>query len=95
LYGGESDLIAVFICAEYNEKEWCGIEWKAIREFMNYGTNDERIMFIKFDNGEVDGVFGTTDGFIDIKKYSTYQIVELIEKRLIRISQNEETAEKN
>ena len=28
LYHDESDLIAVFLCKEYNEKEWCGLEWR-------------------------------------------------------------------
>ena len=28
LYRHESDLIAIFLCKEY-EKEWCGLEWRA------------------------------------------------------------------
>jgi len=75
LYRDESDLIVVFICSKYNKKEWTGIEWRAIRDLMNHKENDERIMFVKCDEGTVDGVFGTIDGYIDAKKVSNNDIV--------------------
>jgi hypothetical protein len=29
LYRNETDLIAVFLCADYQSHEWCGLEWDA------------------------------------------------------------------
>lgn len=62
LYHNHSDMIVVFICADYQKKRWCGIEWRAIRDLMNQGDADERIMFIRCGSGSVDGFFGTIDG---------------------------------
>src|SRR5262245_42318555 len=34
LYHDESELIAVFLCADYERKEWCGLEWRAVRDLI-------------------------------------------------------------
>ena len=75
LYHDHSDLIVVFICADYQEKKWCGIEWRAIRDLLNQKVADERIMFVKCGQGTVDGVFGTVDGYIDTNENSIDDIV--------------------
>lgn len=75
LYHDHSDLIVVFICADYQEKKWCGIEWRAIRDLLNQKVADDRIMFVKCGQGAVDGVFGTIDGYIDTNEVSTDDIV--------------------
>ncbi len=75
LYHDHSDLIVVFICADYQEKKWCGIEWRAIRDLLNQKVVDERIMFVKCGQGTVDGVFGTIDGYIDTNEISIDDIV--------------------
>lgn len=75
LYKNESELIVVFICETYNAREWCGIEWRAIRELLNNKTNDDRIMFVKCGEGSVDGVFGTLDGHIDSATFSFRDII--------------------
>src|SRR5262245_17054845 len=30
LYKNESDLIVAVFCPDYDRKEWCGLEWRAI-----------------------------------------------------------------
>lgn len=85
LYKNESELIVVFICATYNRKEWCGIEWRAIRELLNSKEADERIIFIKCGEGIVDGVFGTIDGYIDAAHISAQDIIEDIISRYYSI----------
>lgn len=75
LYTNESELIVVFICAEYNRKKWCGIEWRALRELLNSKEADHRILFVKCGEGDVDGVFGTIDGYIDSMQVSTRDII--------------------
>jgi Uncharacterized protein containing a TIR (Toll-Interleukin 1-resistance) domain len=81
LYRYDSDLIVVFICADYQEKKWCGIEWRAIRDLINQKNVDERIMFVMCGKGTVDGVFGTIDGYIDANKIAVKDIVSDILKR--------------
>src|SRR4051794_12125176 len=48
LYHNESDLIAVFLCKEYNAKEWCGLEWRACRDLLKHSA-DDALMFFKLD----------------------------------------------
>ena len=81
LYMNESELIVIFICADYNKKKWCGIEWRAIRELLNSKEADDRIMFVKCGEGEVDGVFGTVDGYIDSTQVHIDDIINDIVSR--------------
>ena len=85
LYLNETDLVVVFICHAYNEREWCGVEWRSLRSRMNKKDYDS-IMFLKLDEGEPDGYFGNLDGSIDISKMSDEEVVSLILKRY-RINQ--------
>lgn len=86
LYKNESELIVVFMCADYNRKKWCGIEWRAIRELMNSKEADDRILFVKCGDGEVDGVFNTIDGYIDSTQVSIEDIINDIMKRYSTIA---------
>lgn len=86
LYKDESELVVVFICSEYNEKKWCGVEWKAIRALMNSKEADDRILFIKCGDGEVAGVFGAVDGYIDAAQISVKDIINDILTRHSMVS---------
>jgi len=93
LYRNDSDLIIIFICADYQEKTWCGIEWRAIRNLLHQNDTDERIMFVKCGEGVVDGVFGTIDGYIDSNKVSIDDIIADILKRHVSLcGQEQKTA---
>lgn len=80
IYRNRSKLIVVFLCEEYQKKEWCGLEFKAIREII-MKKEDNKIMYIRLDEGHVDGVF-QTDGYIDGTKFTTQQLAEFIKERL-------------
>ena len=80
IYGNQSKLVVVFLCEKYQEKEWCGIEFKAIREIIMEREND-RIMFIRMDDGKVEGVF-KTDGYIDGTRQNPEEIAEFIMTRV-------------
>jgi TIR domain len=80
IYGKRSKLVVVFLCQKYQEKEWCGVEFRAIKEIIMSKQN-ERIMFIKMDDGEVDGVF-KTDGYINGKEHSAKEIAIFIKERI-------------
>lgn len=80
LYKNRSELIVVFICEKYQEKEWCGIEFRAIQDIL-YARNFNKIMYIKMDDGEVSGVF-KTDGYIDSRTHQPNEIAEFICQRV-------------
>lgn len=85
LYKNESELIVVFICSDYNRKQWCGVEWRGIRKLLNDKEDENRILFVKYGKGEVDGVFGVLDGYLDSTKMSIDFIVEDIVSRYYMI----------
>jgi hypothetical protein len=68
IYRNKSGLIVVFLCKEYAQKQWCGLEWRAIRDIIK-SKEDDRVMFVRFDNASIDGVF-SIDGYIDGNNFS-------------------------
>jgi len=46
VYLKNSDLIVVFLSKDYETKMWYGIEWRAIRSYIN-SRSDETVMFFK------------------------------------------------
>lgn len=80
LYKNRSKLVVVFLCEKYQEKEWCGVEFRAIKEIIMDKAH-ERVMFIKMDEGKVDGVF-KTDGYIDGRTHTAEEIAEFIKERI-------------
>jgi hypothetical protein len=80
IYRNRSKLIVVFLGSDYQRKDWCGIEFRAIREII-LERDHRRIMFIRTDDGPVEGVF-KTDGFLDARNFSPAQIAQFIAERL-------------
>lgn len=60
-----AELVVVFLCEQYAKKEWCGLEWRAIREIIKQ-KRDDKVMFMRFDDGDVPGTF-SIDGNIDLR----------------------------
>ena len=84
IYRNNSKLVVVFLCAEYAEKEWCGLEWRAIRDIIKR-RDSARIMFVRFDDANVDGVF-SIDGYIDGNRHEPAKVAEFILERLTLLS---------
>lgn len=80
IFRNRSRLIVVFLCEAYQSKDWCGIEFKAIREILKQ-REDAKVMYVRCDEGNVDGVF-STDGYIDAKKHTPIEVAELIVERV-------------
>jgi hypothetical protein len=80
IYRDRSKLIVVFIGGAYQQKDWCGIEWRAIRQIIADRKHD-RIMFVRMDDGQVDGVMGT-DGFVDGRTHSAGDVAAMIAQRV-------------
>ena len=80
IYSNRSKMIVVFLSKAYQEKEWCGIEFRAVKEII-MERKYERVMFVKLDEGDIQGVL-KTDGYIDGQRYSPQEIARFIQERL-------------
>src|ERR1017187_4077839 len=80
LYHEESDLIAVFLCKEYNEKEWCGLEWRACRDLVKK-KQDDRLMFFRLAHADIPGLY-SIDGYQDISHLTDGEVAAAILSRL-------------
>lgn len=80
VYGKNSELVVVFLSAEYSSKEWCGLEWRAIREIIKQ-RRDEQLMLVRFDDASIDGVF-SHDGYIDARRHDEDAVARFIVSRL-------------
>jgi hypothetical protein len=80
IYGHRSKLVVVFLSGDYQRKEWCSIEFRAVQEII-MKRDRKKIMFVKMDDGPVDGVF-KTDGFVDGRKFSPEDIARFIQERI-------------
>lgn len=80
IYRSRSDLLVVFLCKEYADKEWCCLEWRAIRDIIK-SRADNQIMFVRFDNAAVEGVF-SIDGYIDGNIFKESEVADFITQRL-------------
>jgi hypothetical protein len=80
LYSKKSELVVVFLCAEYETKKWCGIEWRAIRELIT-PTRSQTIMLVRFDQTEIPGIT-SNDGYIDAESLRSEEVADLIVRRL-------------
>jgi hypothetical protein len=81
IYRNRSKLVVVFLSGDYQRKDWCGVEFRAIKEII-MERDHKRIMFIRTDDGMVDGVF-KTDGYVDAKRFSAAELAGFIHERAI------------
>lgn len=80
IYLNNSDLVVVFLCAEYEDKDWCGLEWRAIRTIIK-NKNDRAIMFMRFDKADVGGTF-SIDGYVDLEGLLPVEGARMIVERV-------------
>ena len=80
LYLKQSRLLVFFLCEEYANREWTGLEWKAARELLKR-KEDARLMFLRLDNGSIPGLY-SVDGYIDIRGLKDDEVAEDILRRL-------------
>lgn len=79
-YRDESDLIVAVLCADYDKKEWCGLEWKTIRGLLKQSKTDE-IMLTRFDRVEPEALEGLA-GYIDLDGETPESAATLVLERL-------------
>lgn len=81
IYRNRSKLVVVFLSSEYQNKDWCGVEFRAIKEII-LDRDHKRIMFVRTDDGEVEGVF-KTDGYVDARKFNAEELASFIHERAV------------
>lgn len=81
IYQNQANLIVVFLCEQYQEKDWCNLEFRVVRDIIKKRKQNNKIMLIKMDEGEVEGIF-STDGYINAKVHSNEDIAKFIQERL-------------
>ena len=80
IYREQADLIAIFLCANYTQKEWCGLEWRVVRDVLK-SRRDSEIMPFKFDDVFIEGLL-SIDGYIDIANRTPEEVAYLIPQRI-------------
>jgi hypothetical protein len=83
LYRTNSDLICIFLCADYAKKRFCNLEWRFIRQLIA-SEEQGRIMFLSFDPIAAIPEIGilSGDGYVSIGSRTAEQIAALINERL-------------
>lgn len=82
LYRDESDLIVLIVCGAYDEKSWCGLEWRAIRAKLP-GEDPRRLMVLSMDGELPAGIYGTIDGLIKIDAADPDREAERLRDRIV------------
>ena len=80
LYKAESDLIVAVFCPDYDKKEWCGLEWRAIFSIIKEGGG-KQILLSRYQHTDGKGLHGLA-GFIELDHKTPEQFVKLILERL-------------
>lgn len=80
IYLNNSDLVVIFVSEDYERKQWCGIEWRAIRNII-MNKSDHALMFMRFDDTVISGLF-SIDGYVDLREHSFIQAARLIVERV-------------
>ena len=80
IYRSESDLLVIVLCAESEAKDWCGLEWRVVREFIK-NRDAERIMLLRLDDAPISGLL-SIDGYLDIASLSDQETADAILSRV-------------
>ncbi len=72
LYEKEADLVVAVFCPDYEEKEWCGLEWNAIFGPLKKREADE-VMLTRFERVEGKGLHGLA-GYTDLDQMTPDQL---------------------
>ncbi len=80
IYHNRSRLIVVFLGHDFRDSEWCGLEFRAVRDILK-AHDRSRVMYVRMDDGDVEGVM-STDGYIDARQYTPEVIAQSIRRRV-------------
>ena len=83
IYRKRTKLNVLFLSKEYEEKAWCGWEYRAIHELVFHGEYN-RVLPIKLDDSDME-LLQATDIYLSAKHYTHKELAEKIHDRLISI----------
>ncbi len=83
VYLEQSELLVAFLAPDYRKSEWCGLEWRVVRDFIKR-RKDDQIMFVVVEGMNEDerpeGLL-SIDGYVDAKDFSVADICSMIARR--------------
>jgi TIR domain len=79
IYRSHAELLVVMLCADYQRKEWCGLEWRVVRDLIK-ARESGRIMFLRFDAVSIDGLL-SIDGYLDIAEMNDEAVAAAVLSR--------------
>jgi hypothetical protein len=80
IYGQRSTLIVVVAGSDYQRKNWCGLEFRAIKQRI-WAKEHRKVMIVRTDDGVVDGIF-ETDGYVDAQRFDARDLAGMIAGRV-------------
>ncbi len=80
LYHDQSEMLVLFVCTGYERKEWCGLEWRQMRDILKR-KKDDCIMPFRFDDTPILGVL-SIDGYVKIGERTLNEVADLILERI-------------
>jgi hypothetical protein len=90
IYSKQSDLVVVFLSDDYDKKEWCGLEWRAIREIIKR-RDDHTVMLMRFDDAAIPGIM-SLDGHVDLRHHDPVEAANFIKERVHLVQHDSTTA---
>lgn len=84
IYNEQSQLLVVFLHQEYKASEWCGLEWRVVRNLIKK-RESEKIMLIRLDDVDLEGLL-SIDGYFDARSISPRDLAEAIHERFLAVS---------
>jgi len=78
LYHDHAELIVIFLCKDYDSKDWCRLEWRAIRDLIK--QRQRHIFLLRLDDAIIPGVY-SIDGYIDLRNKTDDEVAALILQR--------------
>jgi hypothetical protein len=78
LYHDHAELIVIFLCKDYDTKDWCRLEWRAIRDLIK--QRQREIILLRLDDAIIPGIY-SVDGYIDLRKKTDDEVAALILQR--------------
>jgi hypothetical protein len=85
IYKKQSELLVAFLAPEYKDSDWCGLEWRVVRDFIK-ARKDEQILFLRLapmTDEEVPEGLLSVDGYVDIAAMSSGEVAEIILRRYL------------
>jgi hypothetical protein len=80
VYGERSTLVVVVAGSDYQRKNWCGLEFRAIKQRI-WAKEHRKVMIVRTDDGAVDGIF-ETDGYLDARRFDARDLAGMIAGRV-------------